>query len=113
MNVNPLYLMYPSVLATSYTFLFPVATPPNAVAFGFGRITVLDMVCGVLSKVFFNVIHYLCTALFSVLRDTVRVKRLGYKVNDILSSFLLVYLCLKISDKWAKICHCRVKIRRQ
>ena len=43
-NVNPLYLMYPSVLATSYTFLFPVATPPNAVAFGFGRITVLDMV---------------------------------------------------------------------
>ncbi|KAK2142702.1 hypothetical protein LSH36_922g01011 [Paralvinella palmiformis] len=46
MNVNPLYLMYPSVLATSYTFLFPVATPPNAVAFGFGRITVLDMVKG-------------------------------------------------------------------
>ncbi|KAK2138697.1 hypothetical protein LSH36_2565g00005, partial [Paralvinella palmiformis] len=44
LDLNPLYFMFPGVLATSYAFMLPVATPPNAIAFSYGRITVLDMI---------------------------------------------------------------------
>ncbi|KAK2148948.1 hypothetical protein LSH36_474g04046 [Paralvinella palmiformis] len=44
LGYNPLYLMFPSAVSTSYSFMFPVSSPPNAVAFTFGHITVLDMV---------------------------------------------------------------------
>jgi len=41
---NPLYLMIPVGLSTSFAFMLPVATPPNAIAFSFGRLKILDMV---------------------------------------------------------------------
>lgn len=36
--VNPLYLALPATLAASFSFMLPVATPPNALVFGTGRV---------------------------------------------------------------------------
>ncbi|KAK2140084.1 hypothetical protein LSH36_1489g00049 [Paralvinella palmiformis] len=43
-GLNPLYMMFPTAVATSYAFMLPVSTPPNAIAFSYGRVSVLDMV---------------------------------------------------------------------
>ncbi len=44
MDMNPLFLMFPAAISTSFSFMLPVATPPNAMAFARGRIRVIDMV---------------------------------------------------------------------
>jgi len=43
-KVNPLVLMIPATLAASLAFMLPVATPPNAIIFGTGRLQIIDMV---------------------------------------------------------------------
>ncbi|XP_070553682.1 Na(+)/citrate cotransporter-like [Ptychodera flava] len=48
-GVNPHYLMIPTTVASSFAFMLPIATPPNAIAFSYGTLTVMDMVkCGLL-----------------------------------------------------------------
>jgi sodium-dependent dicarboxylate transporter 2/3/5 len=43
MKTNPLVLMIPATLSASCAFMMPVATPPNAIVFGSGRIRILEM----------------------------------------------------------------------
>ncbi|XP_070205693.1 Na(+)/citrate cotransporter-like [Littorina saxatilis] len=44
MGMHPIYFMLPSAVASSFAFMLPVATPPNAIVFAHGDIKVLDMI---------------------------------------------------------------------
>jgi len=43
MHTNPLLLMIPATLSASCAFMMPVATPPNAIVFGSGRVSIAEM----------------------------------------------------------------------
>eukprot|EP00794_Sanderia_malayensis_P014378 gene14378-15876_t len=42
-KVHPYYLMVPATVCASFAFMLPVATPPNAIVFATGRLTIPDM----------------------------------------------------------------------
>jgi sodium-dependent dicarboxylate transporter 2/3/5 len=44
LNLNPLVFAVPTALAATCAFMMPVATPPNAIVFGSGHITIVQMV---------------------------------------------------------------------
>ncbi|PVD33366.1 hypothetical protein C0Q70_04620 [Pomacea canaliculata] len=44
LGLNPLYLLFPCTIATSFAFMLPVATPPNTLVFSTGHLEVKDMV---------------------------------------------------------------------
>ncbi|HIA02851.1 MAG TPA: SLC13/DASS family transporter [Myxococcales bacterium] len=47
-GVDPYHLMLPAALSASCAFMLPVATAPNAIVFGSGRVKMADMVrCGI------------------------------------------------------------------
>lgn len=43
-GVNPLYMLVPTALSVSFSFLLPVSNPPNAIVFTYGHLTSMDMV---------------------------------------------------------------------
>ncbi len=44
LHISPLLFMIPATLSASYAFMLPVATPPNAILFGSGKIPLTQMV---------------------------------------------------------------------
>ena len=44
LGANPLYFIIPTTIASSCAFMLPIATPPNAVIFGSGKININDMI---------------------------------------------------------------------
>ena len=43
-EIDPILLMAPVAFATSYGFMMPVGTPPNAIAIGSGYVSIKQMV---------------------------------------------------------------------
>jgi len=43
MKIDPLLLMIPATISASLAFMLPVATPPNIIIFGSGRVRIADM----------------------------------------------------------------------
>ena len=79
LDVNPLILMVGATVAASCAFMFPVATPPNAVVFGSGYLRIPDMAK---TGVWMN--------LFSIIFLTIMVYFLlpilwGFNPNEIIS----------------------------
>jgi sodium-dependent dicarboxylate transporter 2/3/5 len=67
MKTNPLMLMIPATLSASCAFMMPVATPPNAIVFGSGRIKIAEMAK---AGVFINIIGVIIVAVMFYLVGT-------------------------------------------
>ncbi|KAJ8280803.1 hypothetical protein GJAV_G00059150 [Gymnothorax javanicus] len=59
-HLNPLYVMVPCALSTSFAFMLPVATPPNAIIFSYGYLQGSDMAK---AGIVMNIIGILCCIL--------------------------------------------------
>ncbi len=62
MNSNPLEFIIPVTLATSFAFMLPMSTPPNAIVFASGHIKIKDMIK---AGFFMNIISLIVTMIFS------------------------------------------------
>lgn len=61
MHANPLILMIPATLSASCAFMMPVATPPNAIVFGSGRVRIAEMAK---AGIFINIIGILVITIY-------------------------------------------------
>jgi sodium-dependent dicarboxylate transporter 2/3/5 len=75
LEIDPRIIMIPATLSTSCAFMLPIATPPNAIVFGSGRIRTQDMAKhGV-------ILNLIGVVLITVMTFTWALPRLGLDVN--------------------------------
>lgn len=67
-QINPLFLMIPVALSASMAFMFPVATPPNAIVFGTGKLKIMDMVK---AGIFVNILGVILIVIFMYFWGTI------------------------------------------
>ncbi|MBP1840985.1 SLC13 family permease [Formosa algae] len=61
-EVNPLLIMIPVTLAASMAFMLPIATPPNAIVFGTGKLKMIQMIkTGIIIDIFATIVIVLMT----------------------------------------------------
>ncbi|CAA0106099.1 Sodium-dependent dicarboxylate transporter SdcS [BD1-7 clade bacterium] len=61
LGVDPVIIAAPAAIAASCAFMMPVATPPNAVVFGSGKLSIADMVkAGFVLNLFASLIVTIC-----------------------------------------------------
>jgi sodium-dependent dicarboxylate transporter 2/3/5 len=71
-KTNPLMLMIPATISASCAFMMPIATPPNAIVFGSGRIKISEMAkagifINIIGVIIITVMFYLIgTVVFSI-----------------------------------------------
>ena len=76
MHTNPLILMIPATISASCAFMMPVATPPNAIIFGSGKVKIAEMaktgiLINIMGAIIISVVFYfLGTAIFSIDMNT-------------------------------------------
>ena len=63
LRTNPFLFMLPATIASSYAFMFPISTPPNAIVFAYGFITIKEMA---LTGFLLNVLGILSLTLWTV-----------------------------------------------
>jgi sodium-dependent dicarboxylate transporter 2/3/5 len=71
LRIHPLFLMIPSTISASCAFMLPVATPPNAIVFGSGRVRIIDMARAGL------ILNFLGVALVTALMYVLAVRLFG------------------------------------
>ncbi|MEZ6046810.1 MAG: SLC13 family permease [Planctomycetaceae bacterium] len=62
LNTDPRFLMLPAILSTSCAFMLPIATPPNAIVYSSGKISMRQMAkAGIILNLVFALIITLAT----------------------------------------------------
>jgi len=103
LNIHPLFLMVTATIASSFSFMLPIATPPNAVAYTAGKLRMTDLaIPGFLLK---------CAGIFllSVLMPTLgnhtnlgfefcismNIKKIDHNNSHHMASIFSKHLCMK------------------
>jgi sodium-dependent dicarboxylate transporter 2/3/5 len=70
-QLNPLMMMIPATLSASCAFMMPIATPPNAIVFGSGRIKIAEMaktgiLINVIGIILITLLYFVGPAIFDI-----------------------------------------------
>lgn len=63
-GVDPMTLLIPAALAATCAFMLPVGTPPNAIVYATGQVTIAEMVRG---GIVLNIVGVILITLFTVI----------------------------------------------